>query len=102
MFMEARKSFMDPGAFTSQNQILIVSRKEKLEEASAMQDSDPTVLTSFMHTCMKFLWDQKEGEGLQELIDKYARKDKPLPEQHVVNRVNWSKKRIGREMQLTM
>jgi len=35
-FMEARMSFMDPGASTSQNQILIVSRKEKLEEASTM------------------------------------------------------------------
>jgi len=55
-----------------------------------------------MHTCMKFVWDQKIVEGLQELIDNYARKDKPLPEQHVVNRVNWSKKRTSREMQLTV
>ena len=50
---------------------------------------------------MNFLRDQKAVEGLQELIYNYASKDKPLPGQRVVNKVNQSKKRAGREMHLT-
>lgn len=51
---------------------------------------------------MNLLRDQKVVEGLKELIDNYANKDKPLPEQRTVNKVKRSKKRTGREMQLTV
>jgi len=51
---------------------------------------------------MKLLWDQKAVEVLQEITDNYASKDMLLREQHIVNKVNWSKKRIDREMQLTL
>jgi len=42
---------------------------EKLEEVSIVQEIDPSLLTSFLQTCMKLLRDQKALEGLQELID---------------------------------
>jgi len=38
MFVEARKRFMGLGASTSQNQVPIVSRKEKPEDTTATQD----------------------------------------------------------------
>lgn len=50
---------------------------------------------------MKLLRDQKAVEELQELIDNYAGKGKPLPEQRTVHKVQKGKKRIGQEMRLT-
>lgn len=57
----------------------IVSQKDKPKDATATQDLYPTMLKSFLQTCMKLLRDQKAVEGLQELIDKCVGKDKPLP-----------------------
>ena len=51
--MDERKFFMDPGASTSKNQMTLVKQKEKPEEVTTMQDSNSTVLKSFMQTCMK-------------------------------------------------
>lgn len=51
---------------------------------------------------MKLLRNQKAVEGLQELIDNYSSKENPQPEQRIVNKVNWNKKRTRWEMQLTM
>jgi len=50
---------------------------------------------------MKLLRNQKVVEELQELIDNCIGKDKSLSKQHVVNKVNQSKNRTGREMWLT-
>jgi len=77
--MEARKSFMGPGASTSHYHISIVSWKEKPNDTTATQDLDCTVLKSFMKTCMKLLRDQEAIQGLQGLIDNCAIKDKSLP-----------------------
>ena len=54
-FMEARNNFMSPGASTSQNPMLIVSRNEKPEDFTATQDLDPIMLKSFLQTCVKLL-----------------------------------------------
>jgi len=100
-FMEARESFMGPGASRSQNQMSIVSRKDKPKDTIATQDSDPMMLKSFPQTCMKLLWNQKVVEGQQALIDNCANEDNPLPKQCAVNKVKRSKKRTDREMWLT-
>ena len=60
-FMEAKRSFMDTGASTSK---AFSTRTKKLEEVHTMQETDPSLLTSFLQTCMKLLRDQKVVEGL--------------------------------------
>ncbi len=41
----------------------------KFEETSTPQETDPSLLASFLKTCMKILRDKKAVGGLQELID---------------------------------
>ena len=55
--MEAKKSFME--ASTS-------SSKDKLE-----LEMDPSMLTTFLETCMKLLRDSKAVKGLQEFITRF-------------------------------
>ena len=55
-FMEAKKSFTE--ASTS-------GIKDKLEP-----EMDPSMLTTFLETCMKLLRDNKAVKGLQELITR--------------------------------
>jgi len=55
-FMEAKKSFTE--ASTS-------SSKDQLEPGM-----DPSMLTTFLETCMKLLCDSKAIKGLQELITR--------------------------------
>jgi len=43
-----------------------------------VQDIHPSLLVTFLKTCMKFLRDRKVVEGLEELIDNCTRKNKPL------------------------
>ena len=57
-FMEAKKSFTK--AFTS-------GSKDHPE-----LKMDPSMLTTFMETCMKLLHDSKVVKGLQELINRCA------------------------------
>lgn len=59
-FMESKRSFMDEGASTSRTQIM-----GKSEETSTAQEADPSLLASFLKTCMKLLRDKKAVEGLQ-------------------------------------
>jgi len=99
--MEGRYIFMALGASTSKNQMPLVPPKEKPENVTTRQDSDPTMLKSFLHTCMKLLWDHKVVDALQEIIDKYTCKDSRLQGQCIVNKVNQRNKRTDREMQLT-
>jgi len=84
--MEAKKSFAD--ASTS-------GRKEKLE-----LEMDPSMLTTFLETCMKLLRNRKFVKGLQELITKYTR---TTPRE---TRIFWKLRkhttRTGREMRLTL
>ena len=57
--METNKSFIE--ASTSE-------RKDKPEP-----EMDPSMLTSFLETCMKLLRDNKAVKGLEELINRCAR-----------------------------
>lgn len=58
-FMEAKKSFDDASTSGS---------KDRLES-----EMDPSMLTTFLETCMKLLRDSKAVKGLQELITRCAR-----------------------------
>lgn len=83
-FMEAKRRFADIGASTSRAQNICTG---KPAEISIAQETDPSLLTSFLQTCMKLLRDQKAVEGLQELIDNCTSKGKSLPEQHAVHKI---------------
>jgi len=83
--MEAKKSFVD--AFTS---------GRKYRPKSKME---PSMLTTFMETCMKLLHNSKVVKGLQELINRCVG---TVPgEPHVVEKIGKHKTRTGREMRLT-
>lgn len=55
-----------------------------------------TFLKSFLQKCMKLLRDQKAVQGLEELIDDCASKEKPHAEQCTVTKVNKNTKRTNR------
>jgi len=57
-FMEAKKSFMEASTLGS---------KDQLEPRM-----DPSMLTTFLETCMKLLRDNNAVKGLQELITRCA------------------------------
>ena len=57
-FMEANKSFMEASTSGS---------KDKLEP-----EMDPSMLTTFLETCMKLLRDSKDVKGMQEIITRCA------------------------------
>jgi len=60
---------------------------------------DPSMLTTFLETCMKLLHDSKAVKGLQELINRCARTVQgELP---VVQKLEKHAMRTGREMRLT-
>ena len=58
---------------------------------------DPSILTTFLETCMKLLRDNKAVKGLQELITRCARSGEP----HVVQKLGKHALCNGREMRLT-
>jgi len=82
--MEARKSFME--ASTS-------GTKDQLEPGM-----DPSMLNTFLETCMKLLCDSKAVKGLQELIIRCARSGKLC----VVWKLGNNALHTGREMRLTV
>lgn len=55
-FMEAKKSFTETSTSGS---------KDQLEP-----EMDPSMLSTFLETCMKLLHDSKEVKGLQEIINR--------------------------------
>jgi len=57
--LEARKSFTE---------VTILGSKDQPEP-----EKDPSMLITFLETCMKFLHDNREVKGLQELITRCAR-----------------------------
>ena len=61
--MEAKKTFMEASTSGS---------KDQLEPGM-----DPSMLTTFLETCMKLLHDNKVVKGLQELITRCAGSREP-------------------------
>ena len=66
--MEAKKSFTKAST---------LGTKDKTD-----QEMDPSMLTTFLETCMKLLRDSKAVKGLQELINRCV--GNALVEPHVV------------------
>lgn len=81
--MEAKESFAEASTLGS---------KDQLETGM-----DPSMLTTFLETCMKFLCDNKAFKGLQDLITRCAGSG----ELHVFRKLGQHALRIGREMRLT-
>jgi len=85
-FMEAKKSFTDASTSGS---------KDKPEP-----EMDPSILTTFLETCIKLLNDSKAVKWLQEVIKRCAGTTPGEP--RVVRKIRKHKTRIGREMRLTV
>lgn len=83
-FMEAKRSFVDASTSGS---------KDRLEP-----EMDPSMLTTFLETCMKLLRDNKAMKGLQELITRCA--GTMLGEPCVIKKLGKHTTRTGREMRL--
>ena len=81
--MEAKKSFVEASSSGSKDQ--------------PKPGMDPSMLTTFLETCMKLLCDKKLVKGLQELITRCAGSGEP----HVVRKLGKHALRTGREMRLT-
>jgi len=85
MFMEAKNSFTKASTSGS---------RDKPD-----QEMDPSMLMTFLETCMKLLRDSKSVKGLQELINKCAGN---TPGEYTwYGRLVSIKQRIGCEMILT-
>jgi len=82
-YLEARKSFME---------VSIPGSKDPPQP-----ERDPSMLTTFLETCMKFLHDNRAVKGLQELITRYVGSS----EHHMVQKLGKHASRIGLEMRLT-
>ena len=76
-FMEAKKSFMEASTSGSKDQ--------------PEPRMDPSMLTTFLETCMKLLHDNKAVKGLQELITRCAGSGEP----RVVRKLGKNALRIG-------
>lgn len=59
-----------------------------MQEISAHAEVDLSVLTTFLETCIKVLCNIKVVEVLQELINKYASKEKVSNGHWVVRKIN--------------
>ena len=81
--MEAKKSFMEASTSSSKDQ----------PEAGM----DPSMLTTFLKTCMKLLHHNKVAKGLQKLITRCAGSG----ELRVVRKLGKHALHTGREMHLT-
>lgn len=82
--MEATKSFTEAS---------ISGSKDKIEP-----EMEPSILTTYLETCMKLLHDNKVVKGLQELITGCVGPGEP----HVVWKLGKHATRTGREMRLTV
>lgn len=91
-FLEAKKYFAKASTSGSQ---------EKMLESNALQEVDPYILANFLKTYMKLFRDQRVVEGLQDLIDKCANKEKTPMEKHIVRKIGKHKARTGHGMRLT-
>jgi len=80
--LEAKKNFVEASTSGSQ---------EKKLETNVLQEVDPSILATFLKTCMKLLRDQKVVKGLQDLIDKCANKEEVLTKKHIVRNIGRNK-----------
>lgn len=62
-------------------------------------EMDPSMLTTFLETCMMMLHDRKVVKGLQELINRCTRNT--LGELRIVQKIGKHKERTGQEMRIT-
>lgn len=92
-FLEENKDFTE--ASTSRSQ-------EKILETNTLQEVDPSILATFLKTCMKLLHDQKVVKGLQGLINKFTNKEKTPTEQCTVRQIGKNKAQMGCEMRPTV
>lgn len=83
-FMEAKNSFTEASTLGS---------KDQLEPGM-----DPSMLTTFLETCMKLMHDNKAFKGLQELVNRCVGSG----ELCVVRKIGKHALCTGREMRLTM
>ena len=88
MFMEGKKSFTEASTSGSQDQL--------------SEEIDPSMLTTFLETCMKLLRDSKVVKGLQELINKCAGKQNIPEGPRIVRKIGKHKARTRHEMRLTV
>jgi len=70
--LEAKKNFIEASTLGSPG---------KRIETNASKEVDPSILGTFLKTCMKLLHDHKSIESLQELIEKCTNKEKTPTEQ---------------------
>ena len=84
-FMEAKKSFTRPSS---------LGRKDKLGPKM-----DPSMVTTFLETCMKLLFDSKVIKVLQELINRCVEIAPSEPQ--VVRNIHKHKTRMGWEIIMT-
>jgi len=81
--MEAKKSFMEASTSDSKDQ--------------PKTGMDPSMLTTFLETCMKLLCDNRAVKGLQELITRCTGSGEPC----LVWKLGKCTLHTGREMRLT-
>ena len=86
-FIEAKKNFVE--AFT------LGSQEKPVEEMY------PSMITTFLGTCMKLLHDSKVLKGLHELIKWCVGKDNATGELHIVRKLGKHKARTRHGMRLT-
>ena len=82
-FMEAKKRFIEASTSGSKDQLEL--------------GMDPSMLTTFLETCMKLVSDNKAVKGLQELITRCAGSGEPC----IVRKLGKCALCTGREMRLT-
>lgn len=78
-FMEAKKSFAETSTSGNRNK--------------PNQEMDPSMLTTFLETCMNLLHNRKVVKGLWELINRCT--GNTLGELCVVRKIGKNKERIG-------
>lgn len=87
-FIEVKKSFAE--ASTSGNQ------------DKTIEEMDPSMITTFLKSCMKLLRDSKVMKGLQELINRCVGKENGTNKPRLVRKLGKHKARTMHEMRLTM
>lgn len=90
-FMEEKKSFVEASTSRTQN---------KLPNTSLPTKVDPSMLTTFLDTCMKLLCNRKAIKGLEELIKKCVDKDNSPHGHYIVRNIDKHKRRTRCKMRL--
>ena len=70
-------------------------------QEKANEEMDPSMVTTFLETCMMLMRDSKPVKGLHELINRCFGKENTTNGPHVVREIGRHKTRTGREMRIT-